>query len=66
MISAVAEGGSVTVLDMHGRAIDVLVAYPQGAKELYTFDMAAKRVFWSQHKVGIALDKVAAFVADCN
>lgn len=66
MMSARSEGGNVTVLDVHDSAIDVLVAYPAGAKELFTFDLSARRLFWTQHKVGVAFDKVAAFVADCN
>jgi len=65
-ISASAEGATVTVLDVHEPFVDVLVAYPQGPKELYTFDLDLRRVAWSQHKFGVMFDKAQTFVADCK
>ena len=65
-ISATAEGATVTVIDVHNPFVDVLVSYPQGAKELYTFDLVERRVAWSQHKFGVLFDKVSSLVSDCK
>ncbi|KFI27762.1 hypothetical protein CN97_00140 [Haematobacter massiliensis] len=66
MSSARAQGGHVVVIDATDAGyVSVLVTYPEGAKELYTFDSERRKVFWTQHKFGVAIDKVAAFVADC-
>ncbi|RWR04165.1 hypothetical protein [Paenirhodobacter populi] len=68
MMSSRAEGADVTVLNIRGNEgyVTVLVAYPQGAQEIYTFDSGRKKVFWTQHKFGFPIDKVAAFIADCQ
>lgn len=66
IISARAEGAAVTIIDVHDPFVEVLVSYPQGAKELYTFDMKERRVAWSQHKFGVLFDKAGTFVADCK
>jgi hypothetical protein len=65
-ISATAEGATVTVLDVHDPFVDVLVSYPQGPKELYSFDLKERRLAWSQHKFGVLFDKASTFIADCN
>lgn len=65
-ISATAEGATVILLDVRDPFIEVLVSYPQGAKELYTFDMKERRLAWSQHKFGVAFDKAATFLAECS
>ena len=65
-ISATAEGANVILLDVRDPFIEVLVSYPQGAKELYTFDMKERRLAWSQHKFGVAFDKAATFLAECS
>lgn len=66
IISAVADGATVAVIDVHDPFVEVLVSYPQGAKELYTFDLVAKRLTWSQHKFGVLFDKASTFNADCR
>jgi hypothetical protein len=66
IMSATAEGATVVVLDVHDPFVDVLVSYPQGAKELYTFDRVGKRVTWSQHKFGVLYEKASTFIAECQ
>jgi hypothetical protein len=66
IISAAAEGATVAVIDVHEPFVDVLVSYPQGAKELYTFDLVGKRVTWTQHKFGVLFDKASTYIADCK
>ena len=65
-ISATAEGATVILLEVRDPFIEVLVSYPQGAKELYTFDLQERRLAWSQHKFGVMFDKAATFLADCS
>lgn len=65
-MSHTAEGASVSLIDWHEPFVEVLVSYPMGTKELYTFDLKERRVAWSQHKFGGPLDKAQTFVADCK
>lgn len=66
IISAAAEGAAVAVIDVHDPFVDMLVSYPQGVKELYTFDLVGKRVTWTQHKFGVLFDKASTYIADCK
>jgi hypothetical protein len=65
-ISATAEGARVSVIDVRDPFVEVLVSYPQGPKELYTFDLKERRLVWSQHKFGVMFDKASTFVAECK
>ncbi len=65
-MSASAEGATVVLLEFRDPFIEVLVSYSQGAKELYTFDLQARRLIWSQHKFGVMFDKAHTFLADCS
>jgi hypothetical protein len=65
-MSATAEGATVALLEVRDPFIEVLVSYSQGAKELYTFDMEARSLVWSQHKFGVMFNKASTFLADCS
>lgn len=65
-ISARAEGAQIVLLGFRATYLEVLASYPQGAKEIYTFDFAAKQLVWSQHKFGVLYDKAHTFVAACR
>jgi hypothetical protein len=65
-ISARSQGATVTLLDVVDPFITVLVDYPGGSKELYTFDTKRRVVAWTQHKFGVMFDKVQAMVAQCK
>ena len=66
MMSVKGEGATVQLVDAYGAFITVLVSYPQGSKEMYTFDIERKKVSWSQHKFGVMFDKVSTMIADCQ
>lgn len=66
MMSARSQGALVTLLRVEAGYATVLVEYPQGPIELYTFDGSRGLVYWSQHKFGVLIDKAATFVAVCN
>ena len=66
MMSVKGEGATVQLVDAYGAFITVLVNYPQGSKEIYTFDIERKKVSWSQHKFGVMFDKVTTMIADCQ
>lgn len=66
MISATSQGAQVQVIDAYDTFVTVLVNYPKGSKELYTFDFTRKQVAWSQHKFGATFDKAHTMVADCD
>lgn len=65
-ISATAEGTTVTVLDVRDPFIDVLVSYPPGAKEHYTFDIEERRLAWSQHRHSVMFQTAATLLAECS
>jgi hypothetical protein len=66
MMSARSQGANVTLLRVEGDFATVLVEYPLGPIELYTFDGSRGLVYWSQHKFGVMIDKAGTFVAVCN
>ena len=66
MMSSRSEGAEVTVLAVDEPFVTVLVQYPKGSIELYTFDSERRTVHWSQHKFGVMIDKAASFFANCN
>ena len=66
MMSVKGEGASVSLVDAYGDFVTVLVSYPQGSKEMYTFDIKRKKVSWSQHKFGLLFDKASTMIADCQ
>ncbi len=66
LVSVTGEGATVSLIDAYGDYITVLVSYPQGSKELYTFDVGRRKLSWSQHRFGFATDKVQTFLADCQ
>lgn len=64
--SARADGATVTLLEVRDPFVEILVSYPQGAKELYTFDVKERRLVWSQHKFGVLFDKASTFISECK
>lgn len=65
MISSRAEGAQVSLVQARDGVIMVLVNYPRGAIELYTFDLTRRQVVWSQHKFGVLIDKAHTMVGTC-
>lgn len=59
-------GAQVITLQAGDRFVTVLVAYPEVTSELYTFDLAGRRAFWSQHRFGRMADKMASLSAPCD
>jgi len=66
MTSATAEGASVQLIQIMDPFVTVLVQYPRGATEVFTFDLLRRRVSWSQHKFGVMFDKAMTLVGNCN
>jgi hypothetical protein len=66
MISATSQGAHVQVIDIYDAFVTVLVNYPKGSKELYTFDFTRGKVAWSQHRFGVTFDKAHTMVANCD
>lgn len=66
MTSALSYGADVLLLDATETVVTVIVSYPAGAKELYSFDFVRKQVVWSQHKFGVMFDKAHTMVAPCQ
>lgn len=66
MISARSQGAEVYFIDAYQDFITILVNYPGGSKEIYTFDFERSRVTWSQHKFGVFFDKAHTMVGECE
>lgn len=66
MISASSQGAGVYFVDAYGAFITLLVNYPSGSKELYTFDLQRNQVTWSQHKFGVTFDKAHTMIGTCE
>lgn len=66
MTSARSYNAEILVLDVTDKHLTVLVNYEGGAKEMYTYDPQAQSLYWSQHKFGVMIDKVASFTSDCH
>lgn len=66
LTSARSYNAEISVLDITGKHLTVLVNYEGGAKEMYTYDPQGHSLYWSQHKFGVMIDKVASFTSDCR
>lgn len=63
--SARSHGAEIILVGQTERYATVLVSYADSVKEMYTYDMQGKKLFWTQHKFGVLIDKLAAFTSDC-
>ena len=66
MYSVTSDGAHVHLVDAYADFVMVLVDYPEGSKELYTFDFGRRKLVWSQHKFGVMFDKAQTMISDCN
>ncbi|WP_143181373.1 hypothetical protein [Pseudovibrio exalbescens] len=64
--SSRADGAEVSVVGVGEHSISVLVKYAAMVHSLYTFDLANKKLFYSQHRLETPIDKASTFIFDCQ
>lgn len=64
--SARSYNAEIYLIDVTSEYLTIMVDYKGATKEIYTYDKINKNLYWSQHKFGTVLNKLSAFVSNCD